>query len=263
MPKQQRRVGLQKKVSSIFTGVPISKDNGARQSPGAPAPERPNYAPPSHLTGTKQKPPQPASGQAEPPEVAPAKQKQPKANVITKTARQIPWQQTLERIKTKLFTPKPGVRPARQKAMVILAPVLFLTMIFVFSRVLSGPSPKTTGAQSFKPSNTVAASNKGIVWQIPEPYPTTLRDPMQFGSVTTTQDGTGRLIVKGIVYSENNPSAVIGNQIVHEGEKVLGATVVKINKDSVELEMNGKGGPKRFDDNWFIVRSSLFILRCR
>lgn len=239
MPKQ-RRVGLQKKVSSIFTGVPIPKDNGTLQSSGTPAPGRPNYAPPSHLAGTTEKPQpqQPVSGQPGPPKAAPPKQ--PKAVTTTKAAKQIPWQQTLEKIKARLFTPKPGVSPARQKAMVILVPVLFLTMIFVFTRVLSGPSPRRIGAQSFGPSNAVAASNDEIDWQIPEPYPTTLRDPMQFGSVTTTQAGTGNLIVKGIVYSKNNPSAVIGNQIVHEGETVLGATVVKINKDSVELEMNGK-----------------------
>ena len=234
MPKQ-RRVGLQKKVSSIFTGVPIPKDNSAQQSSGAPAPERPNYASPSHLSGTTKKPQQPAQP---PPKAAPAKQ--PKAVITTKAASQIPWQETLEQIKAKLFTPKPGVSPARQKAMVILVPVLFLVMIFAFTRVLSSPSPRRTGAQSFGPSNAVAGSKDEIDWQIPEPYPTTLRDPMQFGSVTTTQDGTGKLIVKGIVYSKNNPSAVIGNQIVHEGEKVLGATVVKINKDSVEFEMNGK-----------------------
>lgn len=234
MPKQ-RRVGLQKKVSSIFTGVPIPKDNGTQQPTGAPTPERPNYAPPSHLSGTTEKPQQPVQP---PPKAAPAKP--PKAVTTTKAAKQIPWQQTLEKIKAKLFTPKPGVSPARQKTMVILVPVLFLTMIFVFSRVLSGPSPKITGAQSFGPSGTIAGSNNEIDWQIPDTYPTTLRDPMQFGSVTTAQNGTGNLIVKGIVYSKNNPSAVIGNQIVHEGEKVSGATVVKINKDSVELEMNGK-----------------------
>jgi hypothetical protein len=239
MPKQ-RRVGLQKKVSSIFTGVPIPKDNGAdkgaqRSSGAPPVPERPNYAPPSHLSSKTEKPQQPAQPT---PKVAPAKQ--PKADTTTKAAKPAPWQKTLEQIKTKLFTPKPGVSPARQKTMVILVPVLFLTMIFVFSRVLSGPSSKTSRAQGFAPSNAVAASNDEIDWQIPDPYPTTLRDPMQFGSVTTAQNGTGNLIVKGIVYSKENPSAVIDNRIVHEGEKVSGATVVKINKDSVELEKNGK-----------------------
>jgi outer membrane biosynthesis protein TonB len=236
MPKQ-RRVGLQKKVSSIFTGVPIPKDDGAQQSPGAPppVPERPNYAPPSHLSSKTEKPQQPAQPT---PKVAPAKQ--PKAVTTTKAAKQAPWQKTLEQIKTKLFTPKPGVSPARQKAMVILVPTLFLIMIFAFSRVLSGPSPGSAGAKTFGPSNTIAASKGEIDWQIPDTYPTTLRDPMQFGSVTTALNGTGNLIVKGIVYSKEKPSAVIDNQIVHEGEKVSGATVVKINKDSVELEMNGK-----------------------
>jgi hypothetical protein len=243
MPKQ-RRAGLQKKVSSIFTGVPIPKDNGAQQPSGAP-PERPNYAPPSHLSSTTEQPQQPVQPTTKPTgskssAKAPSAKK-PEADTATKTTKQPPpWLQTLEQIKTKLFTPKPGVSSKRQKTMVILVPVLFLIMIIAFTRVLKGPSPSTTGAQTFKPSNTFAASNKGIVWQMPDPYPTTLRDPMQFSSVTTTQNGTGNLIIKSIVYSQDNPSAVIDNRIVHEGEKVSGATVIKINKDSVELEMNGK-----------------------
>ena len=50
----------------------------------------------------------------------------------------------------------------------------------------------------------------------------------------------GELAVRGILYSQDKPSAVIGNQIVHEGEKVSGATIQKINKDSVEFELDGK-----------------------
>ena len=42
------------------------------------------------------------------------------------------------------------------------------------------------------------------------------------------------------MYSEDNPTAVVGKKIVHVGEKVSGATVVGIDKDSVEFEMNGK-----------------------
>jgi hypothetical protein len=47
-------------------------------------------------------------------------------------------------------------------------------------------------------------------------------------------------IVKGILYSADNPAAIIGTQIVHAGDKISGATVVKINKGSVEFEMDGK-----------------------
>ena len=49
-----------------------------------------------------------------------------------------------------------------------------------------------------------------------------------------------QLIVKSILYSEDNPSAIISNRIVHEGDQIQGASIAKINKDSVEFEMNGK-----------------------
>jgi type II secretory pathway component PulC len=47
-------------------------------------------------------------------------------------------------------------------------------------------------------------------------------------------------IVRGIVHSENKPFAVIGTELMQEGEEVLGATIVKINPDSVEFEMAGE-----------------------
>jgi type II secretory pathway component PulC len=100
-------------------------------------------------------------------------------------------------------------------------------------------------APVLKLSKAVAVSNNKIDWQIPTPYPATLRDPMQFGSATATQAGTGRLTVKGIVLSGDKSSAIIDNQIVREGEEILGATVVKINKDSVEFEKNGKSWKQR------------------
>ena len=62
---------------------------------------------------------------------------------------------------------------------------------------------------------------------------------MQFGSATS-RAGAGGLIVKGIIYSEDNPSAVVGDQIVHQGDKVLGVVIIKINEDNVEFEVNGK-----------------------
>ncbi|MBN2272478.1 MAG: hypothetical protein JXN61_17835 [Sedimentisphaerales bacterium] len=47
------------------------------------------------------------------------------------------------------------------------------------------------------------------------------------------------IVIKGIVWGER-PAALIGGQIVREGGSVLGARVVKINKDSVEFEKDGK-----------------------
>ena len=48
-----------------------------------------------------------------------------------------------------------------------------------------------------------------------------------------------RLVVKGIAYSERNPSALVGTEIVHEGDTISGAQVVKIRKESVEFSFNG------------------------
>jgi hypothetical protein len=159
----------------------------------------------------------------------------------------------LQQIKDRLFAPRPDVGATRQKAMVVLAPVLFIVMVLMLIKVFSSPSRTIAEPAEVKPVNTIDASVYEIDWEIPAPYPTTYRDPMRPGSTITTQTNTerletgriGRLIVKSIVYSEDNPSAVIGSRIVHEGEEVLGATVVKINRDSVEFE----AGEKRWKQN--------------
>ena len=206
----KHRAGLQKEVSSIFDGVPIPKENGAEQQINAPVS--------GHTSDVTAKP----------------------AAATIKTARQIPGRQTFEQIKNKLLAPKLGVSATRQKTMVILVPVLFIVFIFVFIRVFSTPSRAVATTAKLEPTDAAASSNNKIDWQIPALYPATLRDPMQFGSVKTAETGTGRLVVKGIVYSEDKPAVVIGTEILREGEKVLGATIVKINTNSVEFEMNGK-----------------------
>ena len=63
---------------------------------------------------------------------------------------------------------------------------------------------------------------------------------MQFNATDAASITRGLISVRGIVYSEDNPSAVVSNEIVHEGDEIAGATVVKIHKDRVEFEMNGK-----------------------
>ena len=247
------RAGLHKDVSAIFDGVPLPGREGTGKPPGVAAPERPKHemhskpheerlqsssaskpAAPSHMTPTKPKPAPPV----EPPP-QPEAPKVTKPETFKKPKKQVPAQQAWQQIKNKLLAPKAGVGAHRQKAMVILVPVLFIIMIFVFTRVFSTPSRVTAQPAGSGPMGAVA-SPKDIDWQIPEPYPTTLRDPMQIGSTGTTAVQTSELVVKGIVYSEDNPSAVVGNEIVHEGEEVMGAIVVKINSDSVVFKMNDK-----------------------
>jgi len=59
----------------------------------------------------------------------------------------------------------------------------------------------------------------------------------------------GNLTVKGILHDQNKPSAIVNKQIVHEGDKISGATIIKINRDNVEFEVIegwlGKGEHRR------------------
>jgi type II secretory pathway component PulC len=119
----------------------------------------------------------------------------------------------------------------------------------LFKGGVFGTSVRNSEASAEDNASSVVTAdlNTKIDWEIPASYPTTLRDPMQLGPAATDQTQTEtetrtfvKLIVKGILYTEDNQSAVIGNHIVHEGEEIRGVTVVKISKDSVEFEMNGK-----------------------
>jgi len=46
--------------------------------------------------------------------------------------------------------------------------------------------------------------------------------------------------VTGILYSDDNPTALIGRQVVHEGDAVDGVSVIKVHKDKVEFANNGR-----------------------
>jgi hypothetical protein len=263
------KAGLHKKVSSIFDGVLRGSDNAVPSPPYAPAPKRSEdetrskhgeepLEPPalakqpaqSYMTSTKLEPQEPTKPSLEvaPPEPPKATQpEQSKDSAAIKIVKQIPWLESWHKIESKLFAPKPGVDVKRQKVMAVLVPILFIILIVAFSWALRTPSRAKASAAVPKPSKAIASSNNEVDWQIPELYPETLRDPMQFSSLTTTQTGveTGRLVIKGIVHSGDKSTAIIDNEIVREGEEILGATVVKINKDSVEFEKKGKTWKQR------------------
>jgi len=151
-------------------------------------------------------------------------------------------------ITNKLFAPKPGVSTTKQKVMVVMVPVLFIfLLIFVFRGGVFGTSENKAEAGDENNASSVASAglNAQIDWKIPETYPKTLRDPMRLGPVERAPDqnesgGLVELTVKSILYSEDKSSAVIGNSIVHEGEQIRGVSIIKINRDNVKFEMNGK-----------------------
>ena len=128
----------------------------------------------------------------------------------------------------------------RQKVMTTSIPLLFVVLFFVLFKVFYTASPKAAMAQTSGPVDTFTSAYEKTNWHVPAPYPESLRDPMQYGSITAAQSDIEGLAVRGIVFSEDKPSAVINGEIVQQGDIVSGATIIKINRNNVEFEFEGK-----------------------
>ncbi|OQA03452.1 MAG: hypothetical protein BWY69_00451 [Planctomycetes bacterium ADurb.Bin401] len=133
---------------------------------------------------------------------------------------------------------------AKNKKMIIMMPVLILVFIFVLTRALKQPASCSAIVQNPVSAKSADANTHDNVlqsgWQIPEVYPANLRDPMHAVSTVADTGSGGDIIVKGIMYSHDRPSAVINDRIMHQGDKIGGVTIIKINKNNVEFEMNSK-----------------------
>ena len=109
----------------------------------------------------------------------------------------------------KLFAGNSDTNTTKQKAMVVIVPVLFVVLlIFVFKGGVFGTSvPNMEAGRENKNSAVVPAElDNQIDWEIPEAYPTTLRDPMQLGPVVTgtNKTGTNELVRTGQTLGHRN-----------------------------------------------------------
>ncbi|OHB83473.1 MAG: hypothetical protein A2Z38_02055 [Planctomycetes bacterium RBG_19FT_COMBO_48_8] len=280
----KKKAGLQKDISSVFKGVPVPQNNGSQQPFGTHTPDPAHGVPPKlvaadhqvsqsslinklnqsedSLDNTPQKQtanvfPKPTSTnrmtqsplikklpQPEESVKRAAKAMQPESSPFIEETGDGLWQQ----IKDKLFTPKPGSSPTKQKAMIIMVPILAIIMIFAFRQILSKPPRKTKGAgiEDAPVVVTNVDSSHEIDWKIPEAISVIPRDPIKLPGETDAQNAEQNetankpkeevIIVRAIVYSNDKPSALIGTKIVYVGDKVNDATIVKINRDSIEFE---------------------------
>ena len=205
MPKFS--AGLHKDVSKIFDGVAIPKKNEAESAI-------------SQLVGR--------SGSIN-------REKAPKNNVKSE-----PFSHVLSEIKSKFSNILHSAHNPRQKMMAVLIPILFVVLIWVIGRAFNTTPTRTIEAGTFdlKPISAAPIRDK---WKVPEEYPADMRDPMQYGSSPSAKEqrtSYDKIIVRGIVYSDDRPTAIIGNEIAGVGDEVYGATIIKINTNSVEFQMN-------------------------
>ena len=246
--------GPQMQQSSLLKTLNQAEDSSDKAELDKPADVFPKPMTANHQTPQiplVKKPPQSRESFKEP---EPAKQLESDPFI------EMPSQGLVQRIKDKLFTPKPGASPAKQKALVIMVPILLIVMVFLLRQFISKAPDKTKGAPNDNAPVEVANTGSGIEidWQVPEPLPVITRDPIKLPgqdesqnagqdenpgegpNVTVVETNPVAMKVKDIVYSADKPSAFIGSKIVYVGDKVEGVTIVRIERDRIEFEKNGK-----------------------
>ena len=143
---------------------------------------------------------------------------------------------------------KQGGGDVRQKIMVMLIPVLVCTLYALVKNHVGAPG--STQAANTQPTTSPPRTRPAveITWVIPPLYESNGRDPMRLRPPAPESHETAALpaqtyvslLLTGILHSDDRPAAVVNTQVVYEGQQISGATVLRIEKDSVEFERNGR-----------------------
>ncbi len=145
--------------------------------------------------------------------------------VFNEGAEEAPQETSVEPVaatQDEAFVGRTGVSSARQTTLAMLVPILSIVLLAVLNKFYNVPF-------------------LGSEWLRLGTYRVMIADFLDSGAAT---DEGGqrpvRLKVRGIALSHDRPSAVIGTTIVHEGDTVLGATVVRIGRTGIKFEVNGE-----------------------
>lgn len=237
-----QRSGLHKEVSSIFNGVPLpGGDNNNTASAGsATLDKEASHLPPktSRFAGGPPVPQAKPQKQTSQPARKPKAKTSGRSSAMQKQVARI-WQQ----VKVKVLTPPEGVSQTKHMTTLLMIPVLLVIVLVVFGRLFFQSGGNAGRFQSSQAAvGQAEAAKMQIEWQKPSLYPKSLRDPMQKISISQNNSETvgGDISVRGIVWSVDKPAAVIGTQIIYQGQTVQGAKITRITQDSVEFERDGK-----------------------
>ena len=144
----------------------------------------------------------------------------------------------------------------RQKGMLLLVPVLAVTLWLLVRQ-----PPQTVQARAAETvDETMTVSHETedarIDWELPPLYRIADRDPMQLATPSLADEESAaprtrtqaNLTLRGILYSDDRPVAMVGTTLVHAGQQIAGVTVIEIARDSVEFEMDGQRWTQRVSD---------------
>ena len=273
----KRKAGLHRKVSSIFDGVPVQNPDDS-SGPVPSQPDQPIDDKVAGPTGHEDSGirsafgPRPAPGAggmslADKLVGREAQRPAPRNAMATGLAAKREY---------KLSGNIPGVSDPKKKMRLAMLSVLCVVLVVV---LYSTFNPKSRLSQTLtdlinpeqEQSRNIILPESEIEWVIPPLYPEEIRDPMDVKTanefvvsqdqnqdqdqtqpeVEVEVDGEENVLavedfvvgkdieIRSIYYSEKGGAIVVGEEILYQGEVVAGATILKINADTVDFERQG------------------------
>ena len=182
---------------------------------------------------------------------SPAAQPAPADATETPSPKKRPSSKPKKRATIRSLTKRERTGGGRQKLMTALIPALAIVMVVILKHPLGARSTVKAGGEAPAQTASPTGADVQIAWEIPSPYDLAGRDPMKGtpppavvvennGTTAAATEPPVELLVTGILYSPDNPAAIVDTQVVHEGQQISGATVEKIDKDGIQFERKGR-----------------------
>jgi hypothetical protein len=143
---------------------------------------------------------------------------------------------------------KPEVSPTKKWIELLIVGGIIIALAFILLTKyidFSKDSAINQGTNKVIASWRKNVAEVKINWPIPPAFSSDIHDPMQFAAVALIPRPQIEIVqnkyqVTGIMGSEERRLAVVGTEIVAEGDTVQGAMVIKINQDGVEFEKDNE-----------------------
>ena len=216
----KRKSGLHKKVSSIFGETSLPKDTGAK----------------SPLAENKEGPDMSSSGTGAPGTDRKSLNYTPGVGQGYKPAAKA----------GRALTEDQEYAASQRKKLYLMLVLCVVFGLALYYFNFYKPGSNNTGASAGTTvGKEIAVKDVAIHWPEPEVWPEDIRDPMSIARAATIyQPGAGTpanvegaLVLMGIVYQPQGRSqALIGKEILFEGDEIEGWTVKEIFRDSVSLK---------------------------
>ena len=220
----KRKSGLHKKVSSIFAGTSLPDD------PSAKTPLADNDAVGAAKVGTAAAD-LPASGVGG---------HTAKPQYQHHTPATGPAHKTVAKVAPVLTEDREYAASQKRKLFLVIGLCVVLALVFFFNFYQTG---EKTAANPDMPSDTaIAMKVSEIYWPEPELWPADIRDPMVFKAdaaklYALESKIEGPFVLRGIVHQpQGSSSALIGTEILYEGDEIDGWTVKEVLRDIIRLE---------------------------